>query len=217
MNDLSKFAQPFASSEDLQVTLENDLLSIRRLYRFRGLRIAGTLVMFATLVLVTSSIAVMGIQENKPSYIWIVLLFMVFVIGAFYLLKGALFSKEKLVLDVHKKTATFYKNRKKPYQYRFDEIIQWQLVGKVFRQYKGGPGVMSRLYLRLKEEPPKHTPIEVFVFYPSLDLRTSLTKNFKELLPLMKESAKENGQEVAERLQNVTQIPWRWYEYNEKY
>ena len=76
---------------------------------------------------------------------------------------------------------------------------------------------MSQLYLRLKDEPPKHKPIEVFVIYPSLDLRTSLTTNMKKLLPLMKKSAQENGEEVAKRLQNATQIPWRWYEYNDTY
>ncbi len=217
MNDQSTLTQPFEYSNDLQLTLENDLWTIRKLYKFRGLYIAGTLIMFATLVFFTGLVAVMGIQENQPSYIWIVLLFLVFVLGAFSLLKSALFSKEILVINLNKKIITFHKNRKKTYQYRFDEIIQWQLVGKVFRQYRGGPGVISKLYLRLKDEPPKHKPIEIFIFHSSLDLRTSLTASVKELLPLMKASAQKNGQEVAERLQNATQIPWRWYEYNNEY
>ncbi|HAS46946.1 MAG TPA: hypothetical protein DCS93_41050 [Microscillaceae bacterium] len=217
MNNLSQFAQPFVGSEDLRVSIEGNLLTIHKIRRFRWIQIAGTLIMFSTLAFFTGLVAVMAIQENKPSYFWIVLLFLAFVVAAFYMLKGALFSRQKLVLNLTDNTATVYKNHKKPVQHHFNEIIQWQLVGKVFRQYRGGTGVMSQLYLRLKDEPPKHKPIEVFVIYPSLDLRTSLTTNMKKLLPLMKKSAQENGEEVAKRLQNATQIPWRWYEYNDTY
>lgn len=212
MTDISQLTRPFAGAPDLQITLESDLFVIRKLYKYKWLYATGAIIVAAVLFGFTIMIAVMGIQENKPDYIGGVLLFLVIDIGAFYLLKGALFSREILSINLQDKTVVFQKNRKKPYKYNFDEIIQWQLLGKIFRASRGGPTVMTKLYLRLKHEPKKHKPIMMFQFF-------SAPQNIWKAqdMEAMKNSARERGEEVAKRLQDVTQIHWRWYEYNDKY
>ena len=214
MTNLSKLTEPFAGSRDLQITHESQIITIRQLYKYRWILVGVLILMSLLLVFFTVVITVKAISENKPRYIVGILLFLVFDIGAFYLIKKALFFRRILTLDLNKKTVTFQTSLKKLYQYQFDEIIQWQLVGEVYRGTRGGLFVNNKLYLRLKNEPTKHKPLMVFDFESSTQ---NWRKPTNSTLEVMKKNTAEKGQEVARRLQNITQIPWKWYGYNNKH
>ena len=215
MLNLPEYTKDFTYSPDLQISNHAETVIIRRIYKHRWLYAIGVGFMLLLCLFFTGMITIMAIREEKPGYAISILLLLVFVVQAFLWLRKTLLSKEMLTLDLTEKKLTFEKNRGQKYYYHFNEIKQWLLVGKVQRQYRGGKVATTQLCLKAKKNSSHRKPLEIFLFTPSIDFKTTLSAGHNNYMSVMKKNAKEKGQEVSQRLEALTQIPWRWQNYEQ--
>lgn len=207
MSENNTDIQAFKLSSDLTLSKVNNVVTIRRKYKHRGIYIGFLSILAVTLLFFTGLIlqsVVWGDQRDA----WVGVIFILIIdVGMFFLLKSYLFAREVLSLDLTEKSITYKKNRKKAVTHHFSAILQWQLIG-VIRQLPRSTSIFTRLYLRLKYEPKDYHPLIIFDFY-SGSPKEWLSANQEH----MKKSAYEKGAEVTEWLKNVTQIHWKWYDY----
>ena len=210
---LPEYTPSFVYSSDLQISQDSQIVMIRKIYKHRWLYATSIFLMWLLCLFFIGVITIMAIREKKPTYLVGILLLSVIAIRIFYSVRKTLLSKELLTLDLVEKTITFQKSNRQRYYYYFDEVEQWLLVGKVNRQYRGGRVATTQLYLKVKKNPIQNKPLEIFLFTPTLDFKTTVSAGYHHYMHLMKKNAKEKGQEVVERLQEFTQIPWHWQDY----
>ena len=211
MTNLTTLTQPFVGSPELRVSQESQIVTIRKTHKHRWAYKAIVIIMCSLFVVLMGFTTIKAIQDNEPmNKVLGNLVPVAFVALIFYALRSTMFSREVLTLNLNEQTITIEKSRRKHYQYRFDEVKQWLLVGEVHRQYRGGQAAIAQLYLQLKGKPANHKHPGIFIFYPTVDFKTTFSADY---MNQMKKSAKTKGQEVAERLQSITKISWRWKNY----
>lgn len=211
MTDLTTFTQPFVGSPELRVSQESQIVTIRKTHKHRWAYNAIVIFMCSFFVLLMGFITIKAIQADEPlNKVLGNLVPMVLIVVIFYALRSTMFSREVLTINLNEQTIIVEKSRRKHFQYHFDEVKQWLLVGEVSRQYRGGQAAMTQLYLQLKGKPANHKSEKIFIFYPTVDFKTTFSADY---MNQMKKSAKAKGQEVAERLQSITKISWRWKNY----
>ncbi|EAY28044.1 hypothetical protein [Microscilla marina] len=210
-NSLSMMTTPtigtFSLSRNLRLLQDKKTVSIQRLYKYRWLYVSVLGIMSITLIFFTLMIAYLAFAEGRPAYLGGVALFLIIDISMFFLLRNYIFSKEVLTLDLAQKTVGFRFGRKKRYHFSFAEVTQWQLRGEIY-QHSRGKYVHAKLYLILASPQAQVAGkqyLTLFTFLPSgLGMNDS---------PKTRESAYQRGKEVCEKLQELTQIPWKWYDY----
>ncbi len=197
----------FSLSRDLRILQDNQTVRIQRLYKYRWLYVSLLGVMSLALIFFTSMIAYRAFAENRPAYLGGVALFLIIDVGMFFLLKGYIFNKEILTLDLAKKTVNFRFGRKKRYHFSFAEVTQWQLRGEIY-QTNQGKFVHAKLYLILASPQAQVAGKQYLTLFTFLPSGLGMNDN-----PKNRESAYQRGKEVCEKLQALTQIPWKWYDY----
>ncbi|OJJ19361.1 hypothetical protein BKI52_21360 [marine bacterium AO1-C] len=217
MMNLSEYTKNFVHSPDLKISNDAQTVTIRKVYKRRWLYAASIFPMLLLSLFFVGMISIMAIQEGKPKYIVSILLLLAVTLYIFNRLRKMLLNQEMLIINLKEKTITFQKNRKHRYHYYFDEVKQWLLAGKIHHQYRGGKAAFTHLYLEVKKNPVQNKPLEIFLFTSTLSVQATLKAGINNYMNLMKKNAKEKGQEVTERLQVLTDIPWRWQDYKNQY
>ncbi len=208
MIHLSKLTQPFKHSLDLQITYKSQVVTIRKVYA-PGLNWLVKMLILSLLLFFMTMIVIEMVQKREPAHLISILVLCTFMTFILYPSKVPLLSRERLLINLTEKTITFRKGHKIQGQYRFDEVKQWLLSGQVHRQYRGGKSALTQLYLKSKDK-TQQQPLALFLFSPKVNLKLMVKAGYDDY---MKKSAKEKGQEVAERLQNLTNILWHWQGY----
>lgn len=194
----------FSLSNDLLVSSSDQAFTIKKIYKYRWVMV-GILSFFGLfLVFFTFLITQMAIAENRPGYFGGVALFLVFDVGMFFLVRSYIFSKEMLIVSLQEKTILIQQGRKKKYNFAFANVAQWQLRGEIVHHGRGTT-VQARLYAIFNEEQAGKKYLTIFTFLPEGLFIGNGEKS--------RESARKKGQEVAEKLQELTRVNWRWVDY----
>lgn len=209
MTNLSELTQPFKHSPDLQITHKSQVITIRKVYA-HGLHWLVKLLILSCLLFFMTLIIIEIVQKNQPAHLISILALFTFMGFILYPSKLPLPFREKLTLNLPEKTITFQKGNRSQGQYHFDEARQWLLIGQVNRQYRGGQSAITQLYLKPKNTSPHRPPLKLFLFSPKVNVQLMMKEGYDDY---MKKSAQEKGQEVAERLQKLTNISWHWQGY----
>jgi hypothetical protein len=199
----------FPKSKDLSIWQDEQIFRIQRTYKYRWAYVSVFSLMFILLILFTLMIAYRAFVESRPSYIGGVVLFLIIDASMYFLLSEYLFRKEILTIDLQQQTVSFRTGRKKHYHFQLNEVAQWQLRGEIYQQARG-KYLYTRLYLILtapQAQVKNQQYLTLFTFHPTGISLQDTKKN--------RESALARGKEVCEKLNSISNIPWKWYDYQQ--
>ncbi len=199
----------FPKSKDLSIWQDKQTFRIQRTYKYRWVYVSVFSLMFILLILFTLMIVYRAFAESRPAYIGGVVLFLIIDVSMYFLLSEYIFRKEILTLDLQQKTVSFRTGRKKYYTFQLSEVAQWQLRGEIYQQARG-KYLYTRLYLILtapQAQVKDKQYLTLFTFHPTGISIQDTKKN--------RESALARGKEVCEKLTSISNIPWKWYDYQQ--
>ena len=193
----------FSLASDLRISQNEETFVIRQKDKYRWFIILCMGIAGAALVIFTSSLLSTAITTGSGEYFGGAAFFLLCNWGMFVLIRGYIFGKEILTIHLQKKTITFQKGRKKVYNYAYADVAEWHLRGEI-PQLINNSSIYTRLYAVFAVEQDGLSSLEIFSFFPVGMIADSQK---------VREKAYKEGKEVAEKLHEITKIPWGWGDY----